>query len=120
MNRLFTTYLILNFILETLAAITLIGGTLGFFSVGGFEAGMWALNYGFAAIAIASAIFWVWPHRSTLAAVESVLGILLTFHALISVSFAIQGNQEVPVVVHAVMAVLAIYCYSQRAKWCSK
>jgi hypothetical protein len=56
----------------------------------------------------------------TLAAVESLLGILLTFHALISVSFAIQGNQEVPVVIHAVMAVLAIYCYSQRAKWCTK
>lgn len=120
MNRLFTTYLVLNLILETLAAVTLIGGAMEFFSVGGFEAGMWALNFGFAAIAIASAIFWVWPHRSTNGAVESVLGILLTFHLLISVSFAIQGNQEVPVVIHAVMAVLAIYCYSQRAKWCSK
>ncbi len=120
MKRCFTTYLVMNLFLETLAAITLIGGAMGFFSVGGFEAGMWAMNYGFAALTMATAIFWVWPFRSTQAAVESVLGILLTFHALISVSFAIQGNQEVPVVIHAVMAVLAIYCYSQRTKWFSK
>lgn len=110
----------MHLLLETLAAITLIGGAMGLFAVGGFEAGMWALNYGFAAIAVASAVFWVWPHRSTHAAVELVLGIILTFHVLISVSFAIQGNQEAAVVVHAVMAILAIYLYSQRAKWCSK
>jgi hypothetical protein len=120
MKRLFTTYLFMNLLLETLAAITLIGGAMGLFTVGGFEAGMWAMNYGFAALAMASAILWVWPHRSTHAAVETVLGILLTFHALISVSFAIQGNQEVPVVIHAVMAALAFYLYSQRTKWCSK
>ena len=120
MKRLFTTYLVMNLLLETLAAVTLIGGAMGLFSVGGFEAGMWAMNYGFASLAMASAVFWVWPHRSTHAAVETVLGILLTFHALISVAFAIQGNQELPVVIHAVMAVLAIYFYLQRTKWCSK
>jgi len=119
MKKFFTAYLVLNFLLEVLAAITLIGGTLGLFSIAQLETGMWSMNYGFAAIAIASAVFWVWPHRSSHAAVGSVLGILLTFHALVSVSFAIQGNQVPPIVVHAVMAVLAIFFYSQRTKWCS-
>lgn len=120
MKKFFTTYLVLNLLLEALAAVTLIGGTVGLFSIAGLDAGMWAMNYGFAAIAIASAVFWVWPHRSTHAAVESVLGILLTFHALVSVSFAIEGSQVPPVVIHAVMAGLAMFFYSQRAKWCSK
>ena len=64
MKNLFTTYLVLNLLLKGLAAVTLIGGTMGLLSIAGLEAGMWAMNYGFAAIAIASAAFWVWPHRT--------------------------------------------------------
>lgn len=118
MKKLFSAYLVLNFVLELLAAITLIGGTLGLFSVAQLETGMWSMNYGFAAIAMASTVFWVWPHRSSHAAVGSVLGILLTFHALVSVSFAIQGDQVTPIVAHAIMAIVAIFFYSQRTKWC--
>ena len=119
MKVFFTAYLALNFLLEMVAAITLIGGTLGLISIAQLEASMWSMNYGFAAIAIASAIFWVWPYRSIHAVVGSVLGILLTFHALVSVSFAIQGDQVSPIVVHGVMAVLAVFFYSRRTKWCS-
>jgi len=119
MKNLFSGYLVQNFLLEGLAAITLIGGALGLLSIAQLESGMWSMNYGFAAIAIASAVFWVWPHRSRREAVGPVLGVLLTFHALVSVSFAIQGNQLSPVVVHGVMAALAIFLYSQRTKWCA-
>lgn len=120
MKNLFSGYLVLNFLLEGLAAITLIGGTLGLLSIAQLESGMWSMNYGFAAIAIASAVFWIWPHRSRREAVGPVLGVLFTFHALVSISFAIQGNQVPPMVVHGVMAALAIFLYSQRTKWCAE
>ena len=44
----------------------------------------------------------------------AVLGILLIFHSMVFVSFAIQGDQIPPIVIHAVMAVIAIVLYSQR------
>ena len=119
MKNLFTTYLVLNLILESFAAITLIGAALGLFAIAQLESGMWSMNYGFAAIAIASAIFWVWPHRSKREAVGPVLGILLAFHALVSVSFAIQGNQVPPTVVHGIMALLGIFLYTRRSAWCA-
>lgn len=119
MNKLFTTYLILNLILESVAAVTLIGAGLGLFVIAQLESGMWSMNYGFAAIAIASAIFWVWPHRAKRGAAGAVLGILLAFHALVSVSFAIQGDQVPPAVVHGLMALLGVILYAQRSKWCA-
>jgi len=118
MKNLFTGYLVLNLLLEGLAAITLIGGTLGLITIANLESGLWSMNYGFAAIAIASTIFWVWPHRSRREAVGPILGVLITFHALVSISFAIQGDQVSPIAVHGVMAALAIFLYSQRSKWC--
>jgi len=120
MRKLFAGYLVFNSLLEGLAAIALIGGSLELLSIEQLETGMWALVYGFAALAIASAIFWVWPHREKHEAVGPVLGILLVFHALIAVAFAIQGNQIPIVIVHAVMAALGIYLYLQRTKWCAQ
>ena len=46
---MFAGYLTVNFLLEGVAAVTLIGGTLGIFSIAQLEAGPWAMNYGFAA-----------------------------------------------------------------------
>lgn len=118
MKHLFTTYLVVNLVLESIAAVTLIGAGLGLFTIAGLESGMWSMNYGFAAIAIASALFWVWPHRSNRDVVGPVLGILLAFHALVSVSFAIQGGQVPSIVVHAVMALLGAFLYARRSAWC--
>jgi hypothetical protein len=118
MKKLFTTYLILNLILEGIAAVTLIGAGLGLFTIAQLESGMWSMNYGFAAIAIASALFWVWPHRSKRDVVGPVLGILLAFHALVSVSFAIEGTQMPSIVVHGIMALLALFLYARRSTWC--
>lgn len=119
MKNLFIAYLVVNLVLESIAAVTLVGAGLGFFVFPGFESGLWSMNYGFAAIAIASAVFWVWPYRSKSEAVAPVLGILLAFHALVSVSFAIQGQHVPSIVVHAVMAVLGIILYARRSAWCT-
>jgi hypothetical protein len=119
MKNLFTGYLVTNLLLEGLAAIVLIGATLGLFSIEQLETGTWAMVYGFAALAIATPIFWVWPYRTRSEAVGPVLGILLTFHALVAVAFATLGNQVPTVTVHGLMAALAIYLYSQRTAWCA-
>ena len=118
MKNLFTTYLVLNLLLESIAAATLIGAGLGLFSIAQFESGMWSMNYGFAAIAIASALIWVWPYRSRRDVVGPVLGILLTFHALIGISFAIQGVQIPSIIVHGAMALLGVFLYTRRSAWC--
>jgi hypothetical protein len=120
MKNLFTGFLVINLLLEGLAGAALIGGTLELFTIEQLETGMWAMVYGFAALAIASAIFWVWSHRARSEAVGPVLGILLAFHALVAVAFALQGNQVPVVIVHAVMAALAIFLYSQRTTWCEE
>jgi hypothetical protein len=120
MQKVFTGYLLLNLALEGLAAITLIGGALGVFSIDNLEAGMWPMHYGFAAIAIATAVFWVWPQRTKPDSVAPILGILLSFHALVSISFGIAGGQVPAMVVHGFMAALALYFYSQRARWCDE
>lgn len=119
MKHLFTTYLVLNLILESIAAVTLIGAGLGLFAIAGFESGMWSMNYGFAAIAVASAIFWVWPHRSKRDVVAPVLGMLLAFHALVAVSFAVQGSHVPSIVVHGIMGLLGILLYARRSAWCT-
>lgn len=118
MRKLFITYLVLNLALEGIAAVTLIGAGLGLFTIAQLESGMWSMNYGFAAIAIASALFWVWPHRSKREVVGPVLGILLAFHGFVSVSFAIQGSHMPSIVVHGIMAVLGIFLYTRRSAWC--
>ena len=117
MNKLFTGYLVTNLLLEGLAGIGLIGATLAIFTVEQLETGMWTLVYGFAALAMASVIFWVWPHRTRREAVGPVLGILLTFHALVAAAFALQGNEVPLVIVHGLMAAFGIYLYSQKSAW---
>jgi hypothetical protein len=119
MKNLFIAYLVANLVLESIAAVTLIGAGLGLFVIPGFESGMWSMNYGFAAVAIASTLFWVWPYRSKAEAVGPVLGILLAFHALVSVSFAVQGQQMPSIIVHAIMALLGIILYARRSAWCT-
>jgi uncharacterized membrane protein HdeD (DUF308 family) len=118
MKNVFTTYLVLNLLIEGLAAVALIGAGLGNFAFAQFEGGIWSMNYGFAAIAIASALFWVWPYRSRRDVVGAVLGILFTFHALICISFAIQAEQLPATVVHGLMALFGVFLYTRRPAWC--
>ncbi len=117
MKTLFTIVLVLNFLTETLAAAMLIGGPEGIAAAG--KGGMWSMHYGFAALAIASASLWIWPHRSNLRVVTTVLGVLLTFHTGLLISLTLAGDQPAGVLIHAVMSALCLVLFTQRRKWCA-
>ncbi len=116
-KSLFIALLVLNFLTEALAAVSLIGGPAGIAAAGAGE--MWSMHYGFAALAIGSASLWVWPARNNLAAVTATLGVLATFHTGLFVSLNVAGDQQAGVVIHAVLAVLCIALFSQRRKLCT-
>lgn len=118
MKIAFTVFLIMNLLIETLAASTLIGGPTGLGAAGAVEGGMWAMHYGFAAAAYATAVFWLWPYRDHHAAVTAVLGILLVFHCGLFTSLMIEGTQLAGIVIHAVMAVFAVVLFALRSRWC--
>lgn len=117
MKIAFTVLLILHFLTESLAAFALIGGPEGLSAAG--TGGQWSMHYGFAALALASASLWVWPFRTNLAAVTAVLGVLLVFHVGLCTSLAAAGDQMAGLVMHAVLAVLSIFLFTQRKKWCT-
>ena len=117
MKNLLIGYLVLNLLLEGLAAVLIISGPQGVPSVANADGMMWAMNYGFAAAAIASALFWIWPSRDSRQAVGAVLGVLVAFHAMLFVSVAIQGNQVPYVAVHGAMAVIGGILYATRSSY---
>ena len=116
MKTVFSTFLVLNFLAEGLAAATLIGGPEGIAAAG--SGSMWSMHYGFAALAMASASLWVWRLRTDLGAVTAVLGVLLTFHIGVLISLSLAGDQMAGVVIHAVLAPLCLLAFTQRSKWC--
>ena len=118
MKLFFTILLVLNLLTELLASTTLIGGPNGIAAAG--SGNMWSMHYGFAAFAIGSASLWLWPFRSNLKAVTAVLGMLMTFHSGLFISLTLAGDQQVGMVIHAVMSVLCIVLFTQRAKWCTE
>jgi len=117
MQKLFTTFLVLNFLTEAMAASVLLGGPDGVAAAGRGE--MWSMHYGFAVMAVASASLWVWPCRRELKPVTVTLGVLATFHTALFVSLTLAGDQPVGLVIHAVLAVLSIGLFTQRSKWCT-
>lgn len=118
MRTFFTIVLILNFLTEAMAATLLIAGPEGVSAAG--KGDMWSMHYGFAALAIASTTVWIWPYRTNMQAVTAVLGVLLTFHSGLFISLATAGDQMPGMVLHAILAVLCIFLFTQRAKWCLK
>jgi hypothetical protein len=117
-KKLFSALLVLNLLTEAMAATFLIGGPEGIAAAGKGE--MWSMHYGFAALAIASITIWIWPRRSSLQAVTPILGVLLTFHTGLFLSLAMAGDQAQGMVVHAVLAVLSLFLFTQRSKWCDE
>lgn len=117
MKILFIIVLVLNLLTEAMAATALIGGPEGISAAG--KGDMWSMHYGFAAFAIASASFWIWPYRNNINAVTAVLGLLLTFHTGLFLSLSLAGDQAAGMVIHAVLAALCILLFTQRSKWCS-
>ena len=119
MKKFFTGFLILNLLIETMAAVAMIGGAGGLIEAGEVMASIWTRNYGFAAFAIGSAVFWIWPYRENIQVVRAVMGILMTFHTGVAISLFMAGTQMGTSALHAVLAVLSIALYSQRARWCA-
>ncbi|MBX3705910.1 MAG: hypothetical protein KF911_04685 [Pseudomonadales bacterium] len=116
MKLLFIVVLVLNLLVEGLAAVSLILGPDGLSAAGSGE--QWSMHYGFAVIAIASASLWVWPRRTDLGVVTAVLGILLVFHSALVVSLATAGDQQAGMVIHAVLAALCLVTFVRRSSWC--
>ena len=114
---LFLCFLILNFLTEVLAATALIGGPEGIAAAG--RGGLWSMHYGFAALAIASASLWAWPHRADLRVTTAVLGILLVFHTGLAISLSLAGDQAAGRAMHVLLAALCLALFTQRRRWCS-
>ena len=123
MKAFFTTFLVLNFLAETLAAVSLIGAENGLaaaLSGNGSTNGLWSMHYGFAVISIASAIFWVWPHRTSRKVVTAVLGMLMVFHSALLISLILENSQIGGIVLHTVLALIAIVLFTLRGRWCNE
>ena len=118
MKIAFTGLLIANFLFEAMAAATMISGAGAMFGPEQPDAVMWGRTYGFAALAVASLIFWTWPHRTSLAATGAILGFLSTFHVGITTALIIGSYMTGPIVLHAILAVASIFMFTQRSKWC--
>lgn len=119
MKILFNVFLVANLLAETLAALTLIGGPLGLQAPEPVAGSRWAMNYGFAVIAIASAIFWLWSKRTSLTAVTPVLGMLMIFHISLAIALSMDPLQFVGFILHSVLATIAVVLFATRSNWCT-
>ena len=117
MKWVFITALVLNLLVEGLAAFSLISLPDPAVAEGALSAVSWSRNYGFAALAIASTIFWIWPHRDNFKVVSVVLGMLMTFHIGVCLSLGMSGQWGVTIL-HGVMAVLFVALFLLRTRWC--
>lgn len=114
MKALLIVLLSLNFLAESLAAVTLITGPEGIAAAG--SGGQWSMHYGFAVIAIISISVWAWVQRREPAALTALLGVLVVFHASVFVSLLLAGDQPAGVLIHAVVGSLSIGAFVLRKR----
>lgn len=79
------------------------------------------INYGFAALAMASVVFWGWAGRNNFRIMGVVLGILATFHTGLAVAsgmMLVEEGSPAVLVIHAVLAVLFWLLFARRRQWC--
>lgn len=118
MKKLYSTVLIANLLVESIGALALFAAPDFLVDTGNANAVLWAWNYGFVTLGVGSAVFWTWPHRDNFAAAGAVLGILFSFHLAIAVALAIADELFVDVVLHGAFAVLCLWLFTQRSRWC--
>jgi hypothetical protein len=119
MRKLYLVLLVLNLLSEVwIGAILLIkpgtGEALGTHTA-------WATDYGFAALAIASMIFWVWRYRYVSNVAGVALGILTLFHLGTGIATALavpDGDPIAAPVIHGVLAIMSIALLLTRKRWC--
>ena len=81
----------------------------------------WATDYGFAALAMASMIFWVWRYRFNSRVVILVLGLLITFHTGTGIATGLavaDGDPAAAPLIHALIAAVSAVLFLTRHKWC--
>ena len=118
MKKVYSAVLIANLLIESVGAFALFAAPEFLVDADNASAMLWSWNYGFVALAVGSTVFWTWSHRDNFAAAGAVLGILFSFHLAIAVALAIADELFVDVVLHGVFAVLCLYLFVQRSKWC--
>lgn len=118
MKKFYSTVLIANLLIESVGAFALFATPEFLVDAGNANAVMWAWNYGFVALAVGSTVFWAWPHRESFTAAGVVLGVLFSFHLAIAVALAIADELFVDVVLHGAFAMLCLYLFTQRLRWC--
>lgn len=119
MKKVYSGVLIANLLIEGVGASVLFFMPEILVDTENASAALWSWNYGFVALAVGSAVFWAWPHRDSFGAVGAVLGILFSFHLAIALALAIADELFVDVVLHGVFAVLCLYLFFDREKWCT-
>ncbi len=110
----FITLLVLNFLGEALASTSLILGPNGISQAGAGE--MWSMHYGFAALSIASISIWAWFQRRSFEALTVALGTLLVFHAGLTISLYLAGDQQGGMILHSVLTLLSGIAFANRGK----
>lgn len=108
--------LVVNGLIETMAATALLLGPGGIADMGQGE--QWSMHYGFAVIAVASVGIWLWPHRTNLAACTIGLGFLMLFHSSLTISLALAGDQLGGLIMHSVLATWSAAMFVLRRRWC--
>ena len=118
MKKVYSAVLIANFLIESAGALALFAAPEFLVDAENPSAVLWSWNYGFVALAVGSAVFWTWPHRDSYTAAGAVLGILFSFHLAIAVALAIAVELFVDVILHGAFAVLCLYLFTHRLRWC--
>jgi FtsH-binding integral membrane protein len=120
MRKLYIGVLAFNLIFEGLVGLILV------FKIdpGGEDAlqihSAWATDYGFAALVIASLIFWVWRQRYNEQTATLVLGILTSFHIGLTLSTGMavaDGDPIAAAITHGLMAILSFTLFITRKQW---
>ena len=118
MKKAYSAVLIANLLIECTGAGALLAAPELLVDTGNASAALWSWNYAFVALGVGSAVFWAWPHRDSFAAAGAVLGILFSFHLAIAVALAIADELFIDVVLHGAFAVLCLYLFARRSRWC--
>lgn len=119
MKKLLIVMLVVHTLFEGLIGILLVVSPSSVLPNADAASLAFAVNYGFAAITMASVVVWLWPQRHHAPTLATVLGILTTFHLCLAAGTwmgAAAGGDILPSVIHATLAVIFAVLFTSRAK----
>ncbi len=118
MRKTLIGFLLLNLVFEGWIAVVLISAP---FRLADFNAmaQQWSVHYGFAALAMATAVFWALRFGASETGLAALLGILTCFHLGLTVSSAlifvqaeaVQATGLFPVITHGLLLAGCIFFY---------